>query len=258
MHPLRRFVAVTRPGPFASVALALAALLAAPAGAPADLIKSDPAMSYPDLAGNIDGSQTYVYDPVSQTGTFEVSNAPVLLATGPKSSDEYFVNDTSSVIRSQTLRVKLDANGNLVNDPGNSFALYGSVTVAGKSYDGLLLQGTPTRFGFQPQAAGHAPSAFDLNMTLTGGALKDLYGPDAYMSIITESASTFDGTFARSFSGEKAYTNVRAYNAPVSPNAVPEPGTLYVLIACGGAGLFYFRRHRRIAAHELAAEDDFD
>jgi hypothetical protein len=171
-----------------------------------------------------------------------VRNAPILLATGPDPANESFVNDTSSVVRSQTLQVKLDANGNLVKDPGNSFSVYGSVTVNGQIYSGLLLQGTPTQFGFQPQSAGHAPSVFDLSLTLTGGALKPLYGPDAYLSVITEAGSTFAGTFAANFSGEKAYTNVRAYNAP-SPNAIPEPATIYVLLACGGAGLLYRRRH---------------
>ncbi len=43
-----------------------------------DLIRSNPARSFPGIAGDIVGSQTYRYDPDTQTGTFEVVNAPAL------------------------------------------------------------------------------------------------------------------------------------------------------------------------------------
>jgi len=57
-------------------------------------------------------------------------------------------------------------------------------------------------------------SVYDMHMTLTGGALKDAYGPDAYVRIIAETNSTFDGTFTKSFLGLKTLTNVRAYHSP--------------------------------------------
>ena len=48
-----------------------------------DLIRSSPTRSFPDIAGDIVGTQTYTYDPVSQTGTFQVERTPPDLAGAP-------------------------------------------------------------------------------------------------------------------------------------------------------------------------------
>lgn len=223
------------------LALTLAALLGivTPRRAAADLIRPDAKQSFPDIQGNIVGTQTYVYDPSTQTGTFQVNNAPVLLATGPNSSAETFITDTAGQVRGQTIQVKLDSSGKLLNDPGNTFSMYGTVNVGGKVLSGLLLQGTPTAFGFDPHP-GSLPH-YDMNVALTGGYLKELYGPDAYVSIITETGNTFTGSFAQTFQATKPITNVRAYNAP-NPLPVPEPSTFAMLLAFGGAGWLY--RHR--------------
>lgn len=236
-----------------TLALVLSVILGAtaPGRAVANLIRPDARQSFPDLQGNIVGTQVYVYDPTTQTGTFQVNNAPVLLATEPSTAKETFVNDTPDQIRGQTIQVKLDSAGRLLNDPGNSFALYGSVTVDGKTLSGLLLKGTPTAFGFDPRP-GALPH-FDLDVALTDGYLKDLYGPDAYISIVTETNNTFTGSFAQTFRASKPITNVRAYNAP-QPQPVPEPSMLAVLVVFGGAGWLY--RHRRlIAAPDLPPDD---
>ena len=58
-----------------------------PLGARADLIRAAPGRSFPDIAGDIGGSQTYVYDPATQTGTFALSNAPHLISLGPSGKD---------------------------------------------------------------------------------------------------------------------------------------------------------------------------
>lgn len=234
------------------LALALAACLGlgTPRRAAADLIRPNATQAFPDLQGNIVGTQTYVYDPITQTGTFQVNNAPILLATGPSTSNEYFVTDTPSQIRGQTIQVKLDSGGHLLNDPGNSFTLYGSVTVGDKSFSGLLLQGTPTAFGFDPHP-GSLPH-YDMNVALTGGSLKELYGPDAYISIITETNNTFTGSFAQTFQASKPITNVRSYNAP-SPMPVPEPSALVILLACGAGWLY--RPWRTCQAADMAGEE---
>ncbi|MFO0952443.1 MAG: PEP-CTERM sorting domain-containing protein [Isosphaeraceae bacterium] len=235
--------------PAAAAGLILVALFV-PA-ARGDLIRPDASQAFPDMSGDIVGTQNYVYDSNTQTGLFRVSNAPSLLAVGPEASSEFFVTDTPDTVRRQTLQVKLDPSGNLLSDPSNSYALYGSVTVQGRTYSGLLLEGTPTGFGYarqNPQAP--TMSVFDVNMKLSGGLLKDFYGPDAYLRVITEANSTFDGTFNRSFQGLKAMTNVRGYNAP-SPVAVPENSTFMVVLAFGGAGVLYRRRRRAFTPREL-------
>ena len=45
-----------------------------------DLIRAAPGRTFPDIAGDIGGSQTYVYDPATETGTFALVNAPHLIA----------------------------------------------------------------------------------------------------------------------------------------------------------------------------------
>jgi hypothetical protein len=239
----------------ATFALALTPLLA-PAAARGDLIRPNAAQAFPDLSGDIVGTQSYSYDPTSQTGIFQVKNTPTLLATGPNPADETYINDPQSQARSQSIQVTLDSQGHLVNSAGNSYSLYGSVTVGGQTFSGLLLQGTPTQFGWaqqNPQAPGM--SVYDLNVALTGGLLKQVYGPDAYVRVIAETNSTFANSFTTNFQGLKALTNVRGYDAP-GPTPVPEPSTLAVLLAFGGAGLFY-RHRRRISPEDLGegAED---
>jgi hypothetical protein len=247
LHRMRRIVAR------ASLVLALATLLGFGSSrrAAADLIRPNATQAFPDIQGNIVGTQTYTYNSTTQTGTFQVNNAPVLMAIGPQTTNEYFVTDTASQIRSQSIQVKLDSSGNLLNDAGNSFSMYGSVTIGNQTFSGLLLQGTPTAFGFDPHP-GSLPH-YDMNVTLTGGSLKTLYGPDAYVSIITETNNTFTGSFAQTFQASKPITNVRAYNAP-SPLPVPEPSTLVVILAFGGAGWMY-RNRRCFTVADLSVEE---
>jgi len=222
--------------------LPLAACFGRPAPARADLIRPDATQSFPDLSGDIVGTQKFTYDPSSRTGTFQVESAPSLLAVGAKASAESYVFDPPGQPRTQSIQLKLDSAGRLVSDSANSYSLYGSVTVDGKNYSGLLLKGTPDAFGYLPQTPGMGKmSVYDMHMTLSDGALKGLYGPDAYVRIIAELGSSFDGTFTRNFDGQKALTNVRAYNANFSA-AVPEPSTFAILAAFGGVGLFYRRR----------------
>lgn len=236
---------------FAKVGLTLPLLLAAPAAAA--LIRPDAAQSFPDLSGDIVGTQTYVFNPATNSGTFTVKNAPSLLAIGPKASNEVFVTDLPDAGRSQVLQFQLDANGKLLSNAAGSFSISGQVVVNGATFSGVLLEGTPTKFGWASQNPD-APttSIYDVNVALTGGKLRELYGPDAYIRIVADANSTFNGTFTKDFAGLKALTNVRGYNAPPAP--VPEPSTLCVLLACGGAGILYKRSHR-VSAVDLSADD---
>lgn len=231
----------------------LALGLGLPTGVRGDLIRPDAAQSFPDLSGDIVGTQNYAYDKTSGRGLFQVNSAPSILALGPKQSSEFYVYDLPGQARSQSIQMTLDSTGHLISGSGNSYSLYGSVTVAGQSYSGLLLQGTPDQFGYLPQTqAMGAMSVYDLHMTLSGGLLKGFYGPDAYVRVIAETNSSFSGSFSQSFVGLKTLTNVRAYNSP-SPAPVPEPGTFAILLVFGGAGLFYHRR--RGERRRLGAED---
>ncbi|MCA1684771.1 MAG: PEP-CTERM sorting domain-containing protein [Planctomycetia bacterium] len=248
MHRMRDFYAK------AGLTLVLTAVFGPGIAARADLLRPNATQSFPDLAGDIVGSQSYAYDPDTGTGLFVVRNAPSLIAMGPQQSSESFVNDLPVTPRSETIQVKLDSGGHLVNDKDNSFSVYGSVTIDGKNFTGLLLQGTPTGFGWAaPQAGTPTVSNFDLNVSLTGGLLQNAYGPDAYIRVSSELGSTFQGVFSRDFLGLKTMTNVRAYHGP-NPSPVPEPSTFAIILACGGAGLLYHQR-RRIDVADLTTEE---
>ena len=70
-----------------ALALVVIALGILSSHARGDLIRSSPSRSFPDIAGDIVGSQTYTYDPVTQTGLFQVVNAPHLISLGPSPKD---------------------------------------------------------------------------------------------------------------------------------------------------------------------------
>jgi len=236
-HPIARAV----------LASVLAAALASRARA--ELIRPSADRVYPDIAADINGVQDYDYDPDTRTGLFQVTNTPFLLTMGSSISDEVNVQPNSDGVRRQTVQLKLDQNGNLIDDPDNSYRLYGTVVVGGEKFDGLLLEGKPRSFGAKVGGAAGIDevSVYDLDMKITGGVLAERFGPDAYMRISPEVANTFDGSFRKSFAGVKAQSNTRAYHAPAS--TVPEPTPLVILLACG-AGFFY-RRRRKVRHDDL-------
>jgi hypothetical protein len=221
---------------------------------PAALLRPNDTREYPDISAFANGYQTYTYNPATQTGVFQILNVPFLLTNG-QNSDSTFnqsnVTPTSDNKQSQTLTVVLDANGNLVASPLNSFTVYGTVTVGDQTYTGLLLSGTPTAFGSQTlKPAVNNEDLFDLSLKITGGSMQSLYGPDAYIRVTAEANSTFSGVFTTDFSSEKVLTNTHTI-ASLVPTPAPEPTALVVLLACG-AGMLY-RGRRRIAAADLGA-----
>ena len=170
------------------------------------------------------GSQTYTFDPASHTGTFQVKNSPQFFVLGPTGGDMVNVTPNEDGTLSQTLRLTLDQNGKLVPGTNNRFQLYGTVVIGDKVYEGLPLEGTPTAFGAQMQnrTALKPGDAFDLNMKITGGQLAAAFGTEAYFRVIPQSNSTFQGSFATSFSGDKPLTNLRAVKHR-SPRCCPSP-----------------------------------
>ena len=210
MHRMRNTIAP------AGLALLLAALLHSPAAA--DLIHAPVGgQSYPEIEGAMNGAQSYTYNGTTHTGQFQYTDTPFLLMLGPKAADEYNVQSNTDGTRSQSFNLTLDQSGQLVTSSSNSYSLYGSVVIGGQTYNGLLLQATPTAFGSQ---AGSAP-AFDLNLTVTGGALAQAFGPDLYLQLHPSLNSTFDGSFNKDFT-----TNTVAARwalIPRIPNPVPEP-----------------------------------
>jgi hypothetical protein len=217
-----------------------------------DLIRSKTLRSYPDIAGDIVGTQTYTFDPASKTGTFQVKNSPQFIALGPTGGDLVSVTPNQDGTLSQTLQLTLDQNGKLVPGTNNRFQLYGTVKIGNQVYQGLLLEGTPTAFGAQVQTGSSLKPAdvFDLNMKITGGQLASAFGSEAYFRVIPQSNSTFQGSFSTSFSGTKPLTNLRAIQGHL-PAPIPEPSTLIILLTAG-AGVVLRRSWKRASARRRA------
>lgn len=214
----------------------------------ASLLKPDAGQSYPDISADVNGSLNYTYDPTSQTGVFQLQNSPFVIAAGSGSStnsQEYnILPDPATGVRSQSLTLTLDRTGQIVpSAPNGAYSMYGSVTDGnGQTYSGLLLQGTPTGFGSIDLGPNVQSDMFDVTLKITGGALAQFYGPDAYMRITPEINSTFAGSFTQNFSGVKAMSNIRSYNSPV-PFPIPEP-TVLTIVLVGFGGLAYKHRKR--------------
>ncbi len=110
--------------------------------------------------------------------------------------------------------------------------------IGDKTYQGLLLEGTPTAFGAGGQSANRkkgSRKSSTSNMKITGGKLAEAFGSEAYLRIVPQANSTFNGQFTADFSSEMPLTNLRAKRKGV-PATVPEPTVLVTLLTCG-AGL---------------------
>jgi hypothetical protein len=235
MHRMRRLVVL------AGLALVSSPLLAGSASAA--LIRPSAGRAYPDIAADINGVVSYTWSSSTGTGQFHVNNTPYLIAGGPTSASEFGVAPNGDGIRQQVINLVTDGNGNLLTNATNSYALYGTIVADGQTYQGLLLSGTPTAFGYQDlDSVGiQGSDVFDLEIDVTGGALADYFGSSAYIRVTPELLSTFTGRFDADFSAAKATSNTRSYNSP-QPFPVPEPAAVVVLLA---GGLGWVHRHRR-------------
>ena len=170
-----------------------------------------------------------------------MTNAPHVIALGPSRGAMVDVLPDVDGTLNETLQVTLDSQGRLVHQPGDGFELWGSVTIGGKVYKGLLLAARPTAFGAQ---AGGTAGVFDLSLKVTGGELERVFGPEAYFRITPRGDSTFQGEFDESFAGGRPQTSLRASRGDANPIPVPEPTLLVFLGTCGG-GLLVRRGLRR-------------
>src|SRR5262249_8864634 len=141
-------------------------------------------------------------------------NAPHLISLGPSVKDLVQMQPDRDGTLTQSLRMTLDRTGRLVDSPTNRFQIRGTVIIGDQTYQGILLEGKPTAFGAGARSTRPVknPDVFDLDMRITGGKLATAFGPEAYLRIIPQANSTFNGRFTSDFSGEKPLTNLRAMN----------------------------------------------
>ncbi|WP_169977081.1 PEP-CTERM sorting domain-containing protein [Tautonia rosea] len=240
MHRMRHYVAVF------GLITGVTALIGSPAEA--NLIRTDPKLAFPDvLAAAINGRIEYDFDEASQRGVLTMTNTPWEIAGDETTSFPIEHADGSN--KSQRLVLNLDASGNIVSDPSNLYELYGRIVAGDQTFDGLLLKGTPTKFGWLDFGSPSAPiglDMFDVEIEVTGGELARYFGDTAYMEFTPLLESTFEGAFNNDFTGLKPVSNIRSYNSP-EPFPIPEPTTIVVLLS-GGAALLYHRHRRRIVS----------
>jgi hypothetical protein len=105
-----------------------------------------------------------------------------------------------------TVQLRVDANGQFVSGvTGPDVIVKGSIDVDGDSineYDGTLLEGEVTQFGFENNDAP-ASDFFDLRVSLTSGAIASLYaGQDLGILITSEVSEEFPNPFIGSFTSD--------------------------------------------------------
>ncbi len=209
MHRMRRFLALT-----GLVALWLG--LSGPR-ASADLLhpSTDP-QTYPDIIANLGKGVSYSYDAGAQQGVFHLKNTAYVLVTGTDASAEWDITPTSDGSRYQMLNVTLDKNGNFVDDPGNLYQLFGTVTANGQTFTGLLLEGKPIDFA-SSNVGG--VTQFQSDLKLDGnGALSSFFGPNSFISLIAETGNGFTGL---SFQQDFTISKVSTWAAPTGPTSTP-------------------------------------
>lgn len=237
MHRMRRFIVLTG---LVALTIALGASTAS-----ADLLhpSTDP-QKYPDIIANLGAGVSYTYDNKSQQGLFHLKNTAYVLVTGTGSSDELDITPTADGSRYQTMNVVLDKNGNFVDNPGNLYQVFGSVTSNGQTYSGLLLSGKPIDFA---TANAGGVTQFQSDLKLDGkGALASFFGPNSYIHLIAETGNGFTGNWQSDFNIAKVSSNTHGPNINPQPFPVPEPTAMVVLVVAG-MGLV-FRHRRRLAA----------
>lgn len=238
MHRMRRFLALTG-------LLALTAVFGASTAQAELFYPSTTPQKYPDIVANLGKGVSYSYDSSVQQGVFHLKNTAYVLVTGTGSNDEFDIDPSKDGSRYQVLNITLDKNGNYVNDPGNLYQVYGSVTANGQTYNGLLLQGKP--IDFTTSNTGGV-TQFQSDLKLDGsGALASFFGPNSYIHLIAETGNGFKGTWQSDFTISKVSSNTHGPNEVPQPFPVPEPTAMVILVVAGMGMVFRHRRRLAVA-----------
>jgi hypothetical protein len=199
--------------------VSLLSIFLMPVGSKATLIGVN--LTLPDIYSNSTG--TYNYD--STTDLFTCT-ATALTIT---------FDGTTSIpitIGSYSLQFHVDSSGNFSGGvPGYDLEIWGFFTYNGRIYNGLLLAGEVTNFGWQDVPGPYA--LFDFTFDVTGGELAPYFG-GLGGDFFSSEKSNFTGDWYVSHNG----TKVKHDTAPV-----PEPATL-LLFGLGIAGIAIFGRKK--------------
>ena len=189
--------------------------------------------TFPDLLANTSGS--YSYDKESEL--FTITAEPRTLTYSLSDYDYIYTSNNTkySGQKSYAVNINIDNSGNFKHWLGGDLQIIGKVG-DGTSYDGLLLTGEVTGFGYGDPIL--LPTGqyqiFDFTFQITGGDLAVLFGGigSSGGAIALSESSTFDGDWNENFDGQ--FT--KADNFPI-----PIPAAAW-LFASGLIGLVVIRR----------------
>jgi len=149
----------------------------------------------PEISFDSLGSNTTTFDP--GTGLLNISASPASYIWATRKSTAI------SAVKNLSIQVYLDSNGAIIpNQAGDQLVIVGNINTnsvyTGPAYNGTLLTGKITRFGFFNSGV---TDMYDFRFTPTGGAMYDLYKSGDIGITVTSANSTFDGVFNKNFLG---------------------------------------------------------
>ncbi|WP_371375149.1 hypothetical protein [Thalassotalea aquiviva] len=128
------------------------------------------------------------------TNEFRISADPLVLSI---SGSYKSVSDTSSLgPKKLSINIQVDESGQLIGgSPNDDLVLKGAVN----GQDGILLTGEITGFGYNNSGT---TDNYDMTFSVTGGLLATEYPGGIIAISMSSEASSFDGDFTSSFSGD--------------------------------------------------------
>ncbi|MBW1800886.1 MAG: hypothetical protein JRJ85_09155 [Deltaproteobacteria bacterium] len=107
------------------------------------------------------------------------------------------------------------------------------------AYDGVLLTGNLTKFGYNPSTSNGSPLEFLFDVT--GGLLSEFYLAGQPAGVLLSGYSIDSGTFDGDFTTDFHAVNGLSDTAPAS---IPIPASFFLMIS-GGLGLLAYRKMSR-------------
>jgi|GEM_PF-2152560 len=167
----------------------------------AELIGVSGELDSPVIVFDSQGSTSYN----AATDVFTVDANPIAARFAFNDPPRLVVPTGQPATETVSINIVVDDSGALIGGvPGDDLIVMGEVDSDGNGsvdYDGVLLTGEITDFGFAAHVGGGATSRFDFKFSLTGGSMAPLFDGGSIGVVLTSENSSFDGDFSVDFRG---------------------------------------------------------